>query len=83
MNEKPDANAVLSKAMGHVQQLRDAYDEVLRDFDVLLTPANPRAGSKHPDLDADAGAKMEPAIGATLNTCQFNATGRKCVRHQC
>jgi amidase len=83
MNEKPDANAVLAKAMGHVQQLRDAYDEVLRDFDVLLTPANPRAGSKHPDLDADAGAKMEPAIGATLNTCQFNVTGRKCVRHQC
>jgi amidase len=80
MNEKPAANAVLAKAMGHVQQLRDAYDEVLKDFDVLLTPVNPRVGSKHPDLSADVGVKMEPAIGATLNTCQFNVTGRKSRR---
>ncbi|OAK95239.1 amidase signature enzyme [Phaeosphaeriaceae sp. SRC1lsM3a] len=75
MNEKEDANATLAKAMGHVQQLRDAYDAVLEDFDVLLTPVNPRVGSKHPDLSADVGAKMDPAIGATLNTCQFNVTG--------
>jgi amidase len=81
MNEKPDANVVLTKAMGHVQQLRDAYDEVLKDFDVLLTPVNPRVGSKHPELSADVGVKMEPAIGATLNTCQFNVTGRKCRCH--
>jgi len=82
MNEKPDANAVLAKAMGHVQQLCDAYDEVLQNFDVLLTPCNPRVGSKHPDLRADVGAKMEPAIGATLNTCQFNVTGRKCTQYE-
>ncbi|KAH7394056.1 amidase signature domain-containing protein [Phaeosphaeria sp. MPI-PUGE-AT-0046c] len=75
MNEKEDANATLAKAMGHVQQLRDAYDAVLKDFDVLLTPVNPRVGSKHPDLSADVETKMEPAIGATLNTCQFNLTG--------
>ncbi|KAH7095130.1 amidase signature domain-containing protein [Paraphoma chrysanthemicola] len=75
MNEKPDANTALAKAMGHVQELRDAYDMVLKDFDVLLTPVNPRVGSRHPDLSGDVGAKMEPAIGATLNTCQFNVTG--------
>jgi amidase len=77
MNEKEHANAALAKAMGHVQQLRDAYDEALKHFDVLLTPVNPRVGSKHPDLAADVSAKMDPAIGATLNTCQFNITGRK------
>ncbi|CAO2656263.1 Nn.00g050660.m01.CDS01 [Neocucurbitaria sp. VM-36] len=75
MNGKPDANAVLAKAMGHVQQLRDAYDEVLREFDVLLTPVNPRVGSKHPEHTMQVDGKMEPAIGATLNTCQFNVTG--------
>jgi amidase len=83
MNDKEDANAALAKAMGHVQQLRDAYDEVLEDFDVLLTPVNPRVGSKHPELLADVGVKMEPAIGATLNTCQFNVTGRKCFLSAC
>ncbi|KAF2641608.1 amidase signature enzyme [Massarina eburnea CBS 473.64] len=75
MNSKPDANQALAKAMGHVQQLRDAYDEVLKDFDVLLTPVNPKVGSKHPEYTMDVGKKMEPAIGATLNTCQFNVTG--------
>jgi amidase len=83
MNEQQDANAALAKAMGHAQQLRDAYDEVLKDFDVLLTPVNPRVGSKHPDLSADVGTKMEPAIGATLNTCQFNVTGRKYTTMVC
>ncbi|KAF2704131.1 amidase signature enzyme [Pleomassaria siparia CBS 279.74] len=42
LNEKPDANQVLAKSMTHVQQLRDAYDMALEDFDVLLTPVNPR-----------------------------------------
>lgn len=83
MNEKPDANTALAKAMGHVQQLRDAYDDVLKDFDVLLTPVSPRVGSKHPELSGDVGAKMEPAIGATLNTCQFNVTGRRFDRSKC
>lgn len=75
MNEKEEANEALAKAMSHAQQLRDAYDEVLREFDILLTPVNPRVGSKHPEVSADVGAKMDPAIGATLNTCQFNVTG--------
>lgn len=77
MNARLDANQVLAKAMGHVQQLRDAYDEVLKDFDVLVTPVNPRVGSKHPDYTMNVEQKMEPAIGATLNTCQFNTTGRE------
>jgi amidase len=29
MNEMTDANAVLAKAIGHVKQLRDAFDEAL------------------------------------------------------
>jgi amidase len=77
LNEKPGANAALAKHMGYVQQLRDAYDVAFEEgcFDVLLTPVNPRVGSKHPEYDMDVGQKMEPAIGATLNTCQFNVTG--------
>ncbi|KAF2731060.1 amidase signature enzyme [Polyplosphaeria fusca] len=75
LNELPNANAMIAKALTHVQELRAAYDEVLKDFDVLLTPINPRVGSKHPEYDMNAGEKMEPAIGATLNTCQFNVTG--------
>jgi len=65
-----------AKAMMHVWQLRAAYDEVLRDFDVLLTPANSRVGSAHPDIEnGSVEDKMAPSIGGTLNTCQFNVTG--------
>ncbi|KAF2661472.1 amidase signature enzyme [Lophiostoma macrostomum CBS 122681] len=75
LDEKADANALLGKALTHVQELRDAYDVALQEFDVLLTPVNCRVGSKHPEYGMHVGDKMEPAIGATLNTCQFNVTG--------
>jgi amidase len=74
MDEKEQANAALAKATGHAQQLRDAY-EILREFNILLTPVNPRVGNKHPETSADVDAKMDPTIGATFETCQFNLIG--------
>lgn len=77
---RPDCNQLVGKAMAHAAALRAAYDRALDagPFDVLLTPVNPRVGSRHPPLGAGVEAKMRPAIGATLNTCQFNVTGREC-----
>ncbi|KAF2091397.1 amidase signature enzyme [Saccharata proteae CBS 121410] len=75
MNEREDCNALVAKAMMHVHELRAAYDDALKDFDVLITPVNPRVGSKHPEYGMNVEEKMRPAIGATLNTCQFNVTG--------
>lgn len=75
LNGKPDANIMLAKAMTHVQQLRDAYDAALEEFDVLLTPVNGRVGSKHPEYTMNVAEKMAPAVGAPLNTCAFNVTG--------
>ena len=73
-NREPDLQA---KAMMHVYQLRAAYDEALAKYDVLVTPLNSKLGSKHPTYEMDVLEKMTPSIGATLNTCQFNCTGRK------
>ncbi|KIW02295.1 uncharacterized protein PV09_06442 [Verruconis gallopava] len=67
--------SVTAKAMMHVHELRAAYDAALADVDVLVTPVNPRVGSKHPDLASSVKEKMEPGIGGTLNTCGFNVTG--------
>ncbi|PSN65496.1 amidase signature enzyme [Corynespora cassiicola Philippines] len=75
MNSRANVDQLLAKSIGLVQQLRHAYDTVLEDFDVLLTPVNPRVGSRHPEYSMSVDQKMEPAIGATLNTCQFNVTG--------
>ncbi len=73
-NREPNLHA---KAMMHVYQLRAAYDEALAKFDVLVTPLNSKLGSKHPTYEMDVQKKTAPSIGATLNTCQFNCTGRK------
>jgi amidase len=77
LSGKEGAEALSGKAMMHVMELRATYDKVLEDFDVLVTPVNPRVGSKHPEYGMTVEEKMDPAIGATLNTCQFNVTGRK------
>ncbi|KAI5358258.1 Putative amidase [Septoria linicola] len=78
--------ALARKAMMHVHQLRAAYDEALKEFDVLITPVNPTVGPAHPpstlrrDENADGSAEnmmdlFERVIGSTLNTSPFNCTG--------
>lgn len=67
--------AATAKAMMHVHQLKAAYDAALQNVDVLLTPINPRVGSKHPTYDMSVKEKMAPSIGGTLNTCGFNVSG--------
>ncbi|KAF2470524.1 uncharacterized protein BDR25DRAFT_355617 [Lindgomyces ingoldianus] len=71
------ANTMAAKAITLVQQLQEAYGEDSKGLDVLLAPVNPKAGSKHPENGKNVAEKMYPAIRATLNTCQFNITGRK------
>ena len=72
----PDKSELTLKAISHATELRLAYDEALKDFDVLLLPSNPFVGSKHPELSMSVREKMAPAIGGTLNTCGFDVTGR-------
>lgn len=63
------------KAMTHVYELRAAYDTALEEFDVLVTPANPTVGMRHPSPDLGVVEKAELALGNTWNTCPFNITG--------
>jgi amidase len=71
-NRHPSLQA---KAMMHVHELRAAYDEALKDVDVLVTPLNPKVGIPHPELEWSVGDKMKSSIGGTLNMCQFNVAG--------
>ncbi|KAK8242731.1 amidase signature domain-containing protein [Phyllosticta capitalensis] len=75
LQERPDGASLAAKAMMHVHELRAAYDRALAEVDVLITPVITRMHSQHPSLDAKVEDKMKPAIGSTLNTCQFNVTG--------
>lgn len=81
--------AVTRKAHMHVHQLRAAYDEALKDLDVLVLPVTPFVAVKHPDGVTDSGSTlsvMETAklqVGATLNTCPFNITGHPAMSIPC
>lgn len=65
------------KAVRHVHELRAAYDGALEEggFDVLITPANPTVGMRHPGPELSVMEKSSLALGNTWNTCVFNLTG--------
>lgn len=63
------------KALMHLHQLRAAYDAALEKYDVLITPANPTVGMRHPSSDLSVVEKNDLALGITANTSPFNITG--------
>lgn len=75
LKRNPLSRQITAKAICHVHQLIAAYDQALSSYDVLILPSNPNPGSKHPERGMSVGEKMDPCIGATLNTCGFNVTG--------
>lgn len=67
--------AARGKAVAHAHQLRAAYDAALDKYDVLVTPANPTVGPRHPSSDLTVLEKYAFALGTTWNTSPFNLTG--------
>lgn len=66
---------LLAKATNLSRQLRDSYDAVLKEYDVLLTPTLPYVATSHAEADATPIDTIKKQIGLTSNTCQFNQTG--------
>ncbi|KIL86994.1 amidase [Fusarium avenaceum] len=56
------------------RQIRDAYEDKFKEYDVIIMPTTPlvapRHGSRESVLDS-----FKPSIGMTNNTCIFNVTG--------
>lgn len=67
--------AARAKAVTHAHELRAAYDAALEKYDVLVTPANPTVGLRHPNAELGVMEKQEIALGNTWNTSPFNLTG--------
>ena len=88
MSEK-FSSATQAKAHRHVFQLRQAYNQALEKFDVLITPTCPTVAPPHPDLrpENEGGSgvmdKMMIAVGSTNNTCPFNASGHPALSVPC
>ena len=63
------------KAMNLYRRLRDEYDAVLKDVDVLITPTNPYVANKHAAPNAGPLEQMNKSRGVAVNTVCFNASG--------
>jgi amidase len=59
------------------QQVRDAYEKLFREYDLIIMPTTPFVAPKNiewkrgdPPIDA-----LKPSMGITINTAIFNVTG--------
>lgn len=80
------SGAAHAKAYRHVLQLREAYNQALESYDVLITPTCPTVAPPHPDLRPGATGIMEKmaiAVGSTNNTCPFNASQHPAMSVPC
>jgi amidase len=66
---------LLAKANNLSRQLRDAYDNALKEFDLLLTPTLPYVATSHAAPDATPIQQIAKQIGLTFNTAPFNQSG--------
>lgn len=66
---------LLGKATNLSRMLRDAYDAVLEEYDVLITPTLPYIATSHCAPGAGPLGQIAKQVGLTSNTCQFNQTG--------
>ncbi|KAI1084352.1 amidase signature domain-containing protein [Whalleya microplaca] len=63
-----------SKTINIGRQIKDAYDDALRKYDVLVMPTTPYVAPKHGSRESPRTC-FEPSIGLTTNTAVFNVTG--------
>lgn len=60
------------KATNLVRKLRDAYDGVMDEVDILLMPTLPNLPPKHIEEGSELDEVMKNCTGVTLNTAPFN-----------
>ncbi|EOA91936.1 uncharacterized protein SETTUDRAFT_178290 [Exserohilum turcica Et28A] len=66
-----------AKTMNVAQQLRDSYEKLFQEYDVMIMPttpfvAPPNVDWKRGDAPMDA---LKPSMGITINTAIFDVTG--------
>lgn len=69
-------------AKNFVEQLKSAYDEALREVDVLLLPTTVQQAGPNPAAD-DVNGIFAHAFNNTINTAQFNASGHPALSIPC
>ena len=64
-------------------RLREAYDRVLAECDVLVLPTTPFRATPIPPLDCSISDRIAFAMQMIGNTCQFGVTGHPAISVPC
>lgn len=74
MREHP---GLYAKTMNLIQQLRDAYEKLFEDYDVIVMPTTPFVAPRNLDWkDGDSPMEaLKASTGITINTAIFDVTG--------
>ncbi|KAG7718458.1 hypothetical protein KL949_002689 [Ogataea haglerorum] len=71
------------KATNLYRKLRDEYDAVLRECDVLVTPTTPYVADRHAAPNATPAEQMAKSRGVAVNTGPFSASGHPAMSIPC
>ena len=71
-----------SKAQNLSRTLRAAYDDALKEADVLVMPTTPMKAMRLPE-PGDSTAYFQSALGNINNTCPFDVTGHPAISIPC
>ena len=79
------AGSYYARAKNHLPRLVGAYDDVLRDHDLLLLPTTLMQASRNPVAGAEGTDDeiIHVALNTALNTCQFDITGHPAMSLPC
>jgi amidase len=74
---------VYAKAVNHFRRLRAAYDQALRDVDLLLLPTTPMGPQPLPAVDAPVAAQIAAAWTNLGNTSPFDISHHPAMSVPC
>ncbi|KAK9457443.1 amidase signature enzyme [Dipodascopsis uninucleata] len=76
---KDEYPGLTEKAINLGRKLKIAYNKLLEEYDILITPSAPTPANKASKRDDDIMTKMSKAIGTTQNTMPFNISGNPAI----
>lgn len=76
-------NVYHSKAQNLRVLLRNAYDEVLKKYDVIAMPTIPFPATRIPPKDATREVYVDAALNMQQNTCPFDVSGHPAFTIPC
>jgi amidase len=76
-------NRYHAKAQNIRGLLRDAYDEILKEFDVVAMPTIPFPATRIPPADASREVYVDAALNMQQNTCPFDVSGHPALTIPC